>query len=271
MSADSATKDPSVPFWREERSFRFINSRLKRNYLPTDPNQQHKENRTKSSFFFQSLKEKKKEMLLVSSPHFWWVNQISQKESWRHTFKNPGGWKSWSREVLTLHQWTFSFSGWPPRPEANILTAHTVHAAMTKGPTQRSNHCFPFKWSRYLQETARLALCLQPPSKTDASLEILPLQKGRRETQRPTRAEPTRGAVIDLEITRVPWVTSQRSSFQNCAFSILGSIWTLFLTTLEPWSADNYLGEDFVLFVTSLRDELLQSIVFVTYFKQWNM
>lgn len=118
MSADSATKEPSFPFWREERSFRFINSRLKRNYLPTDPNHQHKETRTKSSFFFQSLKDlkkkKKKEMLLVSSPHFWWVNQISQKESWRHIFKNSGGWKSLSCEVLTLHQWTFFLVGLKP-------------------------------------------------------------------------------------------------------------------------------------------------------------
>lgn len=41
---------PSFP--QEKRSFHFINSRLKRNYLPTDLNHQQKDNRTKSSFFF---------------------------------------------------------------------------------------------------------------------------------------------------------------------------------------------------------------------------
>lgn len=39
-------------FSQEKRSFRFINSRLKRNYLPIDLNHQQKDNRTKSCFFF---------------------------------------------------------------------------------------------------------------------------------------------------------------------------------------------------------------------------
>lgn len=39
-------------FSQEKRSFRFINSTRKRNYLPTDPNHPQKDNRTKSSFFF---------------------------------------------------------------------------------------------------------------------------------------------------------------------------------------------------------------------------
>lgn len=39
-------------FSQEKRSFRFINSRLKRNYLPIDLNHQQKDNRTKTSFFF---------------------------------------------------------------------------------------------------------------------------------------------------------------------------------------------------------------------------
>lgn len=41
---------------QEKRSFRFINSRLKRNYLPIDLNHQQKDTRTKSSFFFCPLK-----------------------------------------------------------------------------------------------------------------------------------------------------------------------------------------------------------------------
>lgn len=55
MSADTTTKMcPS--FSPEKGSFHFINSRLKRNYLPIDPNRQHKGNRTKKRLLLSALK-----------------------------------------------------------------------------------------------------------------------------------------------------------------------------------------------------------------------
>lgn len=54
MSADNTTKMcPS--FSPEKGSFHFINSRLKRNYLPIDPNRQHKGDRTKKQFLLSAL------------------------------------------------------------------------------------------------------------------------------------------------------------------------------------------------------------------------
>lgn len=47
-----AVQKISPSFSQEKRSFHFINSRLKPNYLPVDLNHQDKDNRTKSSFFF---------------------------------------------------------------------------------------------------------------------------------------------------------------------------------------------------------------------------
>lgn len=54
-SADTTTKMcPS--FSPEKGSFHFINSRLKRNYLPIDPNRHHKGNRTKKQLLLSVLK-----------------------------------------------------------------------------------------------------------------------------------------------------------------------------------------------------------------------
>lgn len=86
---DSGTKRSARPLSQEKRSFRFINSRLKRNYLPTDLNHQQKDNRTKSGFLLRSLKFFVLMLLFffLSPRRFRWVNRIMQR--------NHGGWK-WS-------------------------------------------------------------------------------------------------------------------------------------------------------------------------------
>lgn len=67
-------------FSQEKRSFRFINSRLKCNYLPIDLNHQQKDNRTKSCFFFSHYSIFFYVVLFFSSSlHFRWVNQILPK------------------------------------------------------------------------------------------------------------------------------------------------------------------------------------------------
>lgn len=189
MSADSATKEPSFPFWREERSFRFINSRLKRNYLPTDPNHQHKETRTKSSFFFQSLKDlkKKKERNVAGLLSALLMSQSNIAkgimEAHFQKLRRMKEFKLWSPDTPPMNLL-------PGRPEADILPVMYMYRYLK---VQHKDQLFAFHTNgvAIFGKTARLALRLQPPVKINASLEILPVQGGK--PQRPTTVEPTPG------------------------------------------------------------------------------
>lgn len=144
MSADSATKAPSFPFRREKRSFRFINSRLKRNYLPTDPNHQHKENRTKSSFFFQSLKDLKKKnernVASLFSALLMSQSNIAKgiMEAHFQKLRKMKEFEQWSPDAPPMNL----LPGWPQRSEPTYLLY--VHEEITKDPTKKSDLCFSY-------------------------------------------------------------------------------------------------------------------------------
>lgn len=80
-------------FSQEKRSFRFINSTLKRNYLPTDLNHQQKENRTESSFFFGHLSC----CSFFLPPHFEYIHVKINK-----------GWEKCAFQMLLVADWSWT-------------------------------------------------------------------------------------------------------------------------------------------------------------------